>query len=224
MKRFEGIADRAVRTRAVRAAAVLPAAGASRRMGRPKLLLPFAGGTVIGGTLTSLLAGGADRVAVVTAPGDGELAAWAQDREGVVAVVNPDPSRGMLSSVRCGLDALGGPAALAAGATPLLVTPADLPALAAATVAAVTAALTAGALAVPLHDGRRGHPLAIAPHLLPEVGELDLDAGLRQLLERHAGAVVEVPVDDPGCLRDVDTPEDYRRLSGRELPPEPPED
>lgn len=202
-------------------AAVLPAAGASRRMGRPKLLLPFAGGTVVGATLTALLDGGAERVAVVVATGDEALQAWARRRPGALVAVNPDPARGMLSTVRCGLEALGGATELVRRGTALLVTPADLPALAAATVAAVADALRAGApLAVPLHDGRRGHPLGIAPALLPEVAELDLAVGLRQLLERHAGSVREVAVDDAGCLRDVDTPRDYRRLAGRELPPD----
>lgn len=219
MSRFRDIAASSFQV-----AAVLPAAGASRRMGRPKLLLPFAGGTVVGGTLEALREGGAARVAVVVAPDDDELLAWARQREDVVAAVNPDPARGMLSTVRCGVDALGGAATLARRGTALLVTPADLPALAAATVRSVAGALAAGArLSVPVHDGRRGHPLGIAPALLPQVAELDLEVGLRQLLERHAASLVEVPVDDPGCLRDVDTPEDYRRLAGRELPQEPPE-
>jgi CTP:molybdopterin cytidylyltransferase MocA len=57
--------------------------------------------------------------------------------------------------------------------------------------------------------------LAIGQALLREVPGLDLGAGLRQLLERHPREVAEVAVDDPGCLRDVDTPEDYRALTGR---------
>jgi molybdenum cofactor cytidylyltransferase len=68
-------------------------------------------------------------------------------------------------------------------------------------------------LAVPTFQGKRGHPLAIAPDLLPEIETLDPAIGLKQILERHAGAVLEVPVDDPGAVRDVDTPEDYQQLS-----------
>jgi molybdenum cofactor cytidylyltransferase len=70
-------------------------------------------------------------------------------------------------------------------------------------------------LAVPVVRGRRGHPLAIAPALLPEVETLDLDVGLRQLLDRHGAEVLEVEVDDPGAVSDVDTPEDYQRLARR---------
>lgn len=194
-------------------AAVVPAAGASRRMGRPKLLLPFGDGTVVGGVVAALRAGGVGEVALVVAPGDDVLAAWGRARSLTVAV-NPRPEDGMLSTIRAGVAALGGGAALAAAGRPLLVTPADLPALSGATVRAVLAALAAGApLAVPLHRGRRGHPLGIAAGLLPEIDRLDPDVGLRQLLDRHAALLRELPIDDPGALEDVDTPEDYARLT-----------
>ena len=205
--------------------AVVPAAGASRRMGRPKLSLPWGGrgGTVVGAVVEALVAGGAGRVALVVGPPAdevaAELAAWGR-RRGLTVAENPHPERGMLSSILCGVAALGGADDLRRRHTALLITPADLPALAPPTVAAVAAAVRAGApLAVPLHHGRRGHPLGIAPPLLPEIAALDLAAGLRQLVDRHAAAVVEVPVDDPGCVYDVDTPEDYRRLAAGADPP-----
>jgi molybdenum cofactor cytidylyltransferase len=71
-------------------------------------------------------------------------------------------------------------------------------------------------LAVPVCAGRRGHPLGIAGGLTAEIPGLDPAVGLRQLLERHPGRLAEVPVADPGCVRDLDTEEDYRRLRGLE--------
>lgn len=181
-------------------------------MGRPKLLLPFGEGTVVGGVLAALRGGGAGEVVVVAAPDDAALAAWARG-EGLLLAVNPRPEEGMLSSIRAGLAAVGGTASLAAAGRAVLVTPGDLPALRAATVAAVLAALAAGTpLAVPVFAGRRGHPLGIAPPLLPEIDRLTLGAGLRQLLDRQAAELHEIPVDDPGCLHDVDTPADYARV------------
>lgn len=200
------------------ALAVIPAAGRSRRMGRPKPLLPFGDTTVLGAVAAALAGGGAREVVVVAAPDDRALARHAT-RLGLACAVNPDPSRGMLSSVLAGIEALGGAAALARRGEPLLVCPADLPALAPATVRAVLDALAAGAaLALPVHRGRRGHPLGIAPRLAAEIATLDLAAGLRQLLDRHPGELAEIPVDDPGAVDDVDTPDDYRRLRGRRVP------
>jgi molybdenum cofactor cytidylyltransferase len=196
--------------------AIIPAAGASRRMGRPKLLLPYGETTIVGSLASALRAGGASPVVLVAASGDTELQQWARGFGAVVAV-NPDPERGMLSSILEGLAALGGADRLAERGEVVLVAPADLPALRPGTVAELLwrRAAAGAPLAVPTFQGRRGHPLAIAPELLAEIPTLDLSVGLKQLLERHAAAVLEVPVDDPGAVRDVDTPEDYEGLSAR---------
>ena len=194
--------------------AVVPAAGASRRMGRPKLLLPFGTTTIVAALVAALRAGGASPVVLVTAPGDEELRRT-MAAAGCRVAVNPDPERGMLSSIREGIAALGGARVLADRGEILLVAPADLPALRPATVAELLwrRAAAGAPLAVPTFQGGRGHPLAIAPALLPEIETLDLSVGLRELLDRHATAVLEVPVDDPGAVRDVDTAEDYAGLT-----------
>jgi molybdenum cofactor cytidylyltransferase len=67
-------------------------------------------------------------------------------------------------------------------------------------------------IAEPVFHGKRGHPLAIAPRLIPEIETLDLDVGLRQLRNRHEAELLEVPVEDAGVVQDVDTPEEYERL------------
>jgi molybdenum cofactor cytidylyltransferase len=193
--------------------AIVPAAGASRRMGRPKLLLPYGTGTIVGSLASALRAGGASPVVIVAAFGDVELQEHAR-AFGALVAVNPDPERGMLSSIREGLAALGGADRLAERGEVVLVAPADLPAVRPGTVAELLwrRAAAGAPLAVPAYHGQRGHPLAIAPNLLPEIETLDLSIGLKQLLDRHAAAVLEVPVDDPGAVRDVDTPEDYQGL------------
>lgn len=185
-------------------------------MGRPKLLLPFGASTVVGSLVQALRAGGVSEIVLVTAPGDEALQDWGKTA-GVRVAVNPDPERGMLSSIVEGIAALGGAAELARRGVPLLVAPADLPALSPSTVAAVLR--TAAPLAVASYRGKRGHPLRIAPELIPEIESLDLGVGLRELLDRHPAGVREVEVDDPGAVRDVDTPEEYRSLFEDSEPP-----
>ncbi|HKI06003.1 MAG TPA: nucleotidyltransferase family protein [Thermoanaerobaculia bacterium] len=193
--------------------AILPAAGASRRMGRPKLLLPVGGRPMVTAVVEALRGGGVREVVVVTAPSDEALQAWAREA-GVTLAVNPDPERGMLSTIREGIAALGGAAELARRGEILLVSPADLPNLRAETVAGLLRRMTeTGApLAVPTFHGKRGHPLAIAPRLIPEIDSLDPSVGLRQLRDRHEAELLEVEGEDEGVIQDVDTPEDYRRL------------
>jgi len=193
--------------------AILPAAGASRRMGQPKLLLPVGGRPMVAGVVEALRGGGALEVVLVTSPGDEALQGWAREARVTVAV-NPDPERGMLSSIREGIAALGGSAALAQAGEILLVSPADLPNLRAGTVAELLRRMTeTGApLAVPIFQGRQGHPLAIASALIPEIDTLDLDVGLRQLRDRHETELLEVEVADAGVVQDVDTLEDYERF------------
>jgi molybdenum cofactor cytidylyltransferase len=209
------------------AAAIVPAAGASRRMGRPKLLLPYADGTVLGCLVGALRVAGVSPIVVVAAAGDAEMRAWCgaaiaaaatTDAAGLTVALtvalNPAPERGMLSSILAGLAALGGAGTLAGGRTPLLVCPGDLPALRPGTVVELLRRReAAGAgLAVPVHRGRRGHPLAVAPALVPEIESLDPGRGLRQLLDLHPDDLLTVEVDDPGCVADLDTPADYERL------------
>jgi molybdenum cofactor cytidylyltransferase len=195
--------------------ALLPAAGASRRMGRPKLLLPYREGTIVGALVASLRAAGLEAILLVTAPDDVALREWAH-AAGVFAAVNPQPERGMLSTIRVGIAALGGAAALAAAGETLLVSPADLPAVRPETIAEVVRRREAASapLALPVWRGRHGHPLAIAPELVAEIDTLDPAVGLKQLRDRYAAATLWIEVDDPGAVEDVDTPEDYRQLTG----------
>jgi molybdenum cofactor cytidylyltransferase len=182
-------------------------------MGRAKLLLPFRGAPLVAAVVAALRGGGVDGIVLVTAPGDEDLRTWAR-QAGVATAVNPEPARGMLSSIQEGVNALGGADALARRGAILLVSPADLPRLRAESVAGLLRRMAAAGapLAVPVHHGRRGHPLALAPALIPEVFTLDPAVGLKQLRDRHAAELLEVPVDDSGVVMDVDTPADYERL------------
>jgi len=125
----------------------------------------------------------------------------------VSIAVNPDPEKGMLSSVRCGLRAL--PRECDA----VLVALGDQPAVEAEMVdRLVRARADSGkGIAVPVHGGRRGHPLLFAASYGPEILERHDETGLRGLLAAHPDDIVEVQAPDAGVLADMDTPADYRR-------------
>lgn len=190
-------------------AAVVPAAGASRRMGRPKLLLPWGATDVLGATLAALQAAGVARIVVVYAL-DGPLAQW-RPPPGVELVANPRPELGMLSSVQAGWQAL-----LAAPPEVLVVCPGDQPGLRPETVKQLLAVQrTHGGIVVPSHRGKRGHPLLVPRRWALRIPELDHQIGLRELLVLGAAEVHRVAVEDPGAVADVDTPDAYERLRPR---------
>jgi len=196
--------------------AIVPAAGRSSRLGRDKALLALDGAVVVDRLAATLARAGIDRIVVVAAAGDRALPAHCA-RRGLAIACNPRPERGMLSSVLCGLAAVAGLAA----SDVLVVCPVDYPAIRAATVRRLLDGLAAGGelrVAVPVHEGRRGHPLALRGALAPELRALDPERGLRHLLDRHPPLAVEVA--DPGIHRDLDTWLDYAALR-REAAPRP---
>lgn len=179
--------------------AVVLAAGASTRMGAPKAALTVHAGTSFVETiLTTLRVAGVGAVRVVAAPG----AFPAAD-----PVVNPDPARGMLSSVQCGLRALPG------DCEAILLWPVDHPLVTPSTVGAMVAAFRAGdpPVVVPTFGGRRGHPVLFARRVVPELFSADPALGARAVVHAHPDRL-ELLVADPGVIQDVDTPEDYRQL------------
>lgn len=188
-------------------AAILLAAGESTRMGQSKPLLPFGDSTLVEHIVEELLASRLDRVCVVLGH-EADRVRAALEGCPVQTVLNADYREGMLSSVRQGLRAL--PPETEA----VLVTPIDQPGLTRGLVNALIDAYRRNStdIAVPTHQGRRGHPLAFSARYIPEILTDFDDAGLRGLLARHAVNVLEVPLNDPAVLDDTDTPEAYQRF------------
>jgi molybdenum cofactor cytidylyltransferase len=190
-------------------AAVILAAGAGTRLGgAAKALLPHRGTSYLAAiAATAREVGLADAVVVVGAPFAGEVAAHARQL-GLRVRVNPAPERGMASSVALGFAAVaGGPAAAA------WLWPVDHPAGAAATLRRLVDALGPGDdVARPYHLGRGGHPPLIARALWPALAACAGEAeGARAVLRRARSVAIEV--DDPGVVRDVDTPADREAIT-----------
>ncbi|MEP6768421.1 MAG: nucleotidyltransferase family protein [Acidobacteriota bacterium] len=196
-------------------AAVVPAAGRSRRMGGEKVLLPFAGSTSLETILRALAAEGVCEVAVVLRPDLEEAAARARDA-GARVLLNPDPDGDMAESIRIGLTGVS-PSAEA-----IFIWPADHPAVDRATIAALSAACGEADIWIPTWRKRRGHPALLGRSHVPAVFALPPGEGLRELWRARAGSVRELAVPDPGVVANIDTPEEYeaalRDFPGRGAP------
>jgi len=195
-------------------AAVILAAGHADRMGSNKLVLPLGPVTVVGRVLTTALAT-CDRVVVVIGLHDVGTRAvvertaaelGAADRVAVAEGVPYDP--GMFISVQAGLRQI-------ATADVTLIFPGDIPLVSPATAVAVRDAVLYGGsvVAVPESGGRKGHPVAFAARCIPELLAMSDRSTLRHYMELHAADVTLVHVDDSAMLLDVDTPDDYERVT-----------
>ncbi len=198
--------------------AVVLAAGASARMGYPKALLPVGRGpeTFLERITATLVAAGVDDIVVVVAPRP-EAVREVLGRLPVLVrtVENPDPARGQLSSLQAGLGVIDHP-----GVAGVLVWPVDVPFATVETVGALLAEArrTRAPVVRPVRQGRHGHPVVFDRRVFDELRRADPARGARAVVRAHAGAVVDVMVDDEGPFHDIDTPEDYRRVTGREVP------
>jgi molybdenum cofactor cytidylyltransferase len=187
--------------------AVILAAGAGSRMGRDKATLRIGPGgpTFVDKIEKTLEEAGVDAVRVVVAPG--------RTRPSRHAVVNPNPAAGMLSSIHCGLHAFEDEL------DALLIWPVDHPSVTTATVVAIIDAYRdeGSPIVVPTYQGRRGHPVLFAASTFRELIAADPSQGARAVVHAHTDRL-ELAVDDPGVVADIDTPEDYARLmSGQPL-------
>jgi molybdenum cofactor cytidylyltransferase len=191
----------------MRAVAVVTAAGSAERFGGKKLLTPIDGEPLLDHTIDALLEGGvAEVIVVVGKDGRAELErdvnAMLDPR--VRAVENPDPSRGMFSSIQEGAAQAQGDA--------ILVMPGDMPFVSPETVRAVIAAYERKpAIVSPRYRGKRGHPVALPASLRDEIRAATPGATLHDVIHAHADLRVDVDVNDPGITHDVDRPNDLER-------------
>ena len=194
-------------TEAMRIHAVILAAGRGTRMGGPKALLTLGGETFLLRAARLLLRPGIDGVTAIVGHEADRVTREAALPSEVEILLNPRHAEGMLGSILAGLDA-----AERGGADAVLVHPVDHPLTEPETVDAVVGALRDGAvIAVPSHGGRRGHPGGFARPAWAALRAALPEEGARGVLARHPQWIEHVP-GGPGCVRGVNTPEDYDRL------------
>lgn len=182
-------------------AAVVPAAGRSSRFGGMKLLANVGGEPLVNRTLGSLIETGLDPVVVVLSTETILDTVPLMSHANVRTVVNRDPSRGMFSSIQCGL--------AIAKAEAIVVLPADMPFVHPATVSLVVrTCLETGRVVVPVFNGRRGHPIGIPGGLRDGLLMMPPDRSLKDALAALGEELLLVAVDDEGVVRDVDVRSD----------------
>ena len=182
-------------------AAIILAAGQGQRMGQPKLFLEIGGRTFLETAIATLEAAGLADIVVVTRADCAKRAAQLAGTHRVV--VNPDPERGMLSSLAVAVRELP-------DADGYLVLPVDHPRVGAAAIASLLQAFSAGRGTVvkPIHDGRAGHPVIIPRRLARDLPSGDVGGGLAKVIADSGVPVELVTVDDPGILKNVNEPHD----------------
>ncbi len=185
--------------------AIVLAAGESKRMGRPKMLLPFRSKTILETVIDTVLETSVDGMLVVLGAEAASLSPLLRAYP-VKTVFNAAFRSGMLSSVQAGFSAL--PEAVTAA----LLVLGDQPAVSPIVIRELLSLHQSlpEAILIPVYRGRRGHPVLIPIGFRREISTLSPDIGLRELMRRHPEATHEVAVGKVEILQDIDDPEAYR--------------
>ncbi len=193
--------------------ALIPAAGQSTRMGRPKLLLPLGGRPVLEHVIRAIQMAGIDRILVVAAPHLPELVPLAKEA-GARAVPLYAATSGMRATVEFGLrwaEANWQPTADDA----FLLVPGDHPTLDPTVIRQLLDArkrLPQFSVFCPTYEGRRGHPTLIGWEHVAGIRDFPAEQGLNLYLRQQTIETHALPVDSSSVLGDLDTPEEYERL------------
>jgi molybdenum cofactor cytidylyltransferase len=183
---------------------IILAAGESKRMGFPKMLLSFNGKTMIENVISNVTDSDADNTLVVLGA-DRDMLIDLIRKSDVKYCYNDNYKEGMLSSVKCGFKNL--PSDLKA----VLVFQGDQPLITPEVINSVIEAYSSSGkgIVIPVHNKKRGHPLLLDIKYRDEIEKLHTHEGLRSLAYRFSDDVLEVETDDPCIFRDFDTYDDY---------------
>jgi len=188
--------------------AIVLAAGESKRMGSPKMLLDFGGKTMIERVIDNVICPEIENVLVVLGAYSDEIKKRLE-KQPVMFCYNDNYKEGMLTSVQCGIRSL--PPYTEA----VLVFQGDQPFIKNEIIVELVKAyrFSGKGIIMPVHDGKRGHPLLIDKKYFGIVDTLNSSDGLRSLSGLYPEDVLTVATEEPGILRDFDTIEEYNMLN-----------
>ncbi len=186
--------------------AMILAAGESRRMGKPKLLLPFRDKTIIETIVEKVVSSNVEKTLVILGS-DREKIEKKIRNYPVKIVYNRDFRSGMLSSVQCGFKAL--PEETRA----VLAVLGDQPKISTTVINKLVDAYKSSGkgIVLPVHNKERGHPVLIDVKYREEVGNLSPEVGLRGTVYNHPEDILEVDVETSSIFQDIDYESDYKR-------------
>jgi molybdenum cofactor cytidylyltransferase len=193
--------------RNLKVGAIILAAGQSRRMGQPKMALPWAGTTIIGKVITTLLDSGVESIIVVTG-GSRDIVEKALKEFPVKTIYNPDHQESeMFVSLQTGIRGLE------ANLDAFFVVLGDQPQIEKEIIQAIIAEhdRTGANLIIPSYHMRRGHPWLVGKSLWQDILAMPRNLTMRDFLNQHHENIHYLIVESSNILKDMDTPEDYAR-------------
>ena len=185
-------------------AAIVLTAGKSERMGGPKALLSFRGRTFLENILDAISRSSVRHTVIVVGHHRQEIERCITSP--VRIVFNANYEKGMITSLQAGIRSLP---AETRGALLFLV---DHPLVDPQTIELLIANLAEDRIVVPIFEGRRGHPVLFGAAIMQEILALSPSEGANIVVRKDPSRIVQVSVNSPGILVDVDTPEDYQTL------------
>lgn len=182
-------------------------------MGEEKALLRWDGATFLERVVSSLRTAGAGPIRVVLGANHDEVTARLDLAADEIAH-NPDWERGMLSSIQTGL------ASLPDGVSGALIWPVDHPCVSSRLVREMIEGFVgeSPAIVLPVHKGRRGHPVLFAARLFPALMKAPVNEGARHVVRANADAILAIETDDDGVLVNLNDRESYERILSRRPP------
>ncbi len=191
---------------------IVLAAGDSSRMGFPKALLPLGNATFLSQILMNLQPLGLESPIVIL----GKHASLIKQRLGLQnahVIVNPRPEGGQISSVRLAVASLG------LYAEGCLIWPVDHPLIPTSLVRQLVDLFreTEASIVLPACKGRLGHPAIFGRQLFSEILHSPLEEGLKTIVRQRGESLVTLPTGEPSTIEDIDTPEDYHKITGLRL-------
>lgn len=189
-------------------AAVILAAGYSSRMKSFKPLLPVGEMTAVERSIEAAKDAGIKNIIVVTGHNRESMLQFLK-KNGVLESYNESYAKGMFSSIKAGISSAKKAFSEIKG---VVLMPVDCPLISSKVISSVMQSADDDSFCVPVYEGKKGHPLLIPEKYFGEICSYDGPGGLKGITDKYWDKMKRVPVEEEGCVLDMDTPEGYEEI------------